>query len=84
MSLKVHRNSTTMSFSFLMGAMWRSSHSGVPVRQVLVVVELVSAAEGVSGRRKGCGGVRGREGICGKDRWREEGVCLVQCREGWR
>ena len=46
MSLKVHRNSTTMSFSFLMGAMCRRSHNGVPVRQVLVVVELVPAEEG--------------------------------------
>lgn len=45
MSLKVHRNSTTMSFSFLMGAMCRRSHNGVPVRQVLVVVELVPAGE---------------------------------------
>ena len=31
MSLKVHRNRTTASFSFLMGAMWSNSHNGVSV-----------------------------------------------------
>lgn len=32
MSLNVHRNSTTCSFSFLIGAMCNRSHSGVPVK----------------------------------------------------
>ena len=84
MSLKVHRNSTTMSFSFLMGAMWRSSHSGVPVRQVLMVVELVAAAEEVSGEGEGVRWGERTGGICGKDRWRKERVCPVQCRGRWR